>query len=78
MFGGIHLVATDYDRTLTTTVSTAVTGAVVESVRYDMTLNSTSKVDITGEGIEMATKNGIVIKAGAGIDIKSASQERDL
>jgi len=35
---------------------------------------STSRVDIHGKGIELASKNGIIIKSGAGIDIKSATE----
>lgn len=42
---------------------------------WNYTKNASSKVDITGEGITMASKNGIVIKSGAGIDIKSSDDE---
>jgi len=34
-----------------------------------------SRVDIHGDGIELASKNGIIIHSGAGIDIKSSDDE---
>ena len=57
--GGIHLLASyiKWDPAKSTYV-------------YDA--GATSKVDVTGEGITLASKNGIIIKSGAGIDIKSS------
>lgn len=84
--GGIHLVATTYaysaapitegiidDReSQEETLETA--DEIIENYNDDAT-DATSRVDITGDGIEMASKNGIVIKSGAGIDIKSSNNE---
>ena len=58
--GGIHLVSTSY-------TYTSGDGALTENQ------DSISRVDIHGDGIELASKNGIIIKSGAGIDIKSTS-----
>lgn len=58
--GGIHLVATDYNYNY-----------LNDSLRE----GATSRVDIMGEGIELASKNGIIIKSGAGIDVKSSDDE---
>ena len=63
--GGIHFVATKYDNTALSNNTGTISGAG----------SGTSRVDITGEGIEMATKNGINIKAGGGISIKSATSD---
>lgn len=60
--GGIHFVATEYNYDANT---------------EDYEESSISRVDIHGNGIEMASKNGIIIKSGAGIDIKS-SDEQDI
>ena len=35
---------------------------------------STSTVDIDGSGIQLASKNGIIIKSGSGIDIKASDE----
>ena len=55
--GGIHLVSTVYN---------------YDDSDESLTESSTSYVNVHGDGIELASKNGIIIKSGAGIDIKSS------
>ena len=58
--GGIHLVTTDYN---------------YNYLNDSLKEGATSRVDVMGEGIELASKNGIIIKSGAGIDIKSSTDD---
>jgi len=53
-------------------------GIHLVTVDYDfsndtLTEGEISRVDINGTGIELASKNGIIIKSGGGIDIRSAT-----
>jgi hypothetical protein len=60
--GGIHLVATTYHYANNTLTEDN---------------NGTSYVDVHGDGIELASKKGIIIKSGEGIKIYSSNQNND-
>lgn len=68
--GGIHLVATEYEYG---TAAGDDQNSPVDYPTYTMSQGGTSRVDIHGNGISLASKDGIVIKSGAGIDIRSSN-----